>query len=284
MQKKFSLSSMTAYGSGEALSQAGRFSAEIQSVNRRYLEININLPQVSPSLDAQLRTLLGEKLSRGQIHLTLNWQRTGSLGIKPNLALAQELKKGWEAIAAELELDVPFDLKLLMNERELFITEGGDLPLKPILEAVETALEGLLEMRAFEGKKLAQDLDSRLTFLEERVAEIEKANSGNADRFKEKLAARLGELVKGTEHEERILREVALLAEKADVTEEIVRFKIHAQKFRMTMEEGGACGKKLDFLLQELIRESNTMGAKGQLVVEIKSQLEKMREQVQNVE
>ena len=275
---------MTAYGSGEAVTREGRFSAEIQSVNRRYLEINIGLPGGTASLEAQLRSLLSEKLGRGQVQLSLVCQREGSLGIKPNLTLARELKEGWEAIAAELKIDAPFDLKLLMNERDLFAIESGDLPEKPIFEAIETALEGLLEMRAFEGQKIAEDLERRLTFLEKAVAEIEENSKEGVDRYRQKLADRLKELAAGAEGEERILREIALFAEKADVTEEVVRFKIHAEKFRKTMEESGPCGKKLDFLLQELIRESNTMGAKGQLVIEIKAELEKMREQVQNVE
>ena len=276
--------SMTAFGSGEAMSKEGRFVCEIQSVNRRYLEFNISLPQSSAPLEAKLRTLLGEKVFRGQIQLSIDWQREGTLGLRPNLQLAKELKEGWEAIATKLEVDTPFDLHLLSHEKELFSLEESSMPEKQIFEAVEAALSELIEMREFEGQKLKEDLEARLSFLEKAVVEVESAAKGGVDRFREKLLARLKELAQGAENEERVLREVALFADKVDVTEEIVRFRIHMEKFGQTMEAGNPCGKKLDFLIQEMLREANTMGAKGQLTVEIKSELEKMREQVQNVE
>lgn len=284
MQKKFSLSSMTAFGSGEAVSAQGRFAVEIQSVNRRYLEVSINLPQHSAELEQIIRNRLGEKLSRGQIQLSLNWQGEKEVGLKPNLTLARELKEGWESIAEELGVDFTFDMRLLVGEKMLFTLQEAELPQKPILEALEAALASLIEMRQFEGAKIAEDFNQRLTFLEKALADLESGAQGCVERFREKLLMRLGELSQGTDGEERILREVALYADKVDVTEEIVRFRIHLQKFRQTMEEGGASGRKLDFLLQELMREANTLGAKGQMVVEIKSELERMREQVQNVE
>ncbi|MCH9635022.1 MAG: hypothetical protein S4CHLAM81_02300 [Chlamydiales bacterium] len=271
---------MTAYGSGEVLSKEGRFSVQIQSVNRRFLEINIGMPSATPALEAKLRAMLQESLSRGQVQLTVNWQKEGELGIKPNLQLAQELKEGWEQIAAKLEIDQDFDLSLLKDEK-LFVIPQQELNESALFEATETALDDLLQMRRSEGQKLAEDLQSRVNILKEAMANC--SNEG-VERFRQRLSERLESLVQGTEHEERILKEVAIFADKVDVTEEITRFNIHLEKFEEVMTKGGACGKKLDFLLQELVRESNTLGAKGQMVVEIKSELEKMREQVQNIE
>ncbi|MCP5470251.1 MAG: YicC family protein [Chlamydiales bacterium] len=284
MKKEFSLSSMTAYGQGEALSKEGRVTVEVQGVNRRFLEVNLNLPRALSSLEMEIRAKVAKHIKRGQLSLSLVWQREKKAPLRPNLPLARALKEGWDEIAAEV--GGSFDLSLIAQERDLFVTDEEELPQDPVFEAIETALDHLVAMRKEEGEKLAQDLAERLSLLEKYVGEIERTAEGATSRYQEKLKARLAEFG-SPENEERILREIVVYAERIDITEEVVRFKIHAEKFRKTMQEGSACGKKLDFLLQELIRESNTIGAKAQdtsLVVEIKSELEKMREQVQNVE
>lgn len=287
MKKDFSLSSMTAFGQGEVISKQGRILVEIQSLNRRYLEFNLNLPKSLSYLEMQIRQFLSKKLFRGQITLSLLWQKDQKIGIKPNLSLAHELKEGWDQIAQHLKLQESFNLSLIASEPNLFLIEEENFAEEPFFEALETALSHLLKMKEEEGEKLAKDLDQRLSFLETQIAQIEKKAPLFVEKYREKLKKRTEEIADLPDNEERILREIVLFAEKSDVTEEIVRFKIHVEQFRKTMKEGFANGKKLDFLLQELVRESNTIGSKGQetaIVVEIKSELEKMREQVQNIE
>lgn len=298
----FSLHSMTAFGEGEAVCSEGRFIVELQSVNRRFLEIHPHLPRFISSYEHQLRERLAASLARGQVHLSVHFHKEGmqEVSVKPNLPLALQLKRGWEEIAATLGLSEKVPLELLVREKELFTIEDRlektETLHKALMEALECALSQLIEQRAREGASLAKDLYERTNRLSTFLSQIEALSGDQVAVQREKLSKRLTELFENQEeNEERLMREVALLAERLDITEEVVRLKIHLKQFeeivtRQVVNAGQGVGKELEFLVQELGREINTIGSKSQnaqitaFVVSMKSELEKIREQVHNVE
>lgn len=294
-----SLRSMTAYGEATASSSLGQLTCQIQSTNRRHLELSINLPRAFVKFAAEARTLLSQKLGRGEVYLNCNWKPAGeSVRVTPNLPLACAMKEGWEKIAKELKLPSPFSLEYLRGEESLFMSEEkvdevGFLAL--LHEALEKALSFHVQMREREGAILFNDLYARSALLEEKILLIEKKLPEVVANYREKLQKKLRDIfVVEKEIEERLLKELALFAEKADITEEIVRFKAHLDSFRATLKTPlpppETKGKKMEFQLQELGREINTIGSKSMdsaiagWVIEIKSELEKIREQVQNIE
>lgn len=298
----FQLKSMTAYGRGSATFAYGSFSVEIQSVNRRYLEVNINLPRLLARFEIPLRKKVSERVGRGMVNVSIGWRCEMQTPVKviPNLSLAKGVKSAWERIAHELGLEAKVGLDLLAREKDLLLFEEELSEEEGIWQALETsldeALDRLLEMKAKEGRLLAGDLHERTRTLEAFVEEIEARAADGTEKYRQKLVERLEELFQGSpENEERILREVALFAERIDITEEIVRFRSHIDQFRHMLEKplvesAETRGKTLDFLIQELNREINTIGSKAadiaitQQVVKAKGELEKMREQVQNIE
>lgn len=293
---------MTAYGRGTSSFAYGSFSTEIQSVNRRYLEVNINLPRILARFEIPLRKKVSARVGRGMVNISVSWRSETQTPVKvlPNLSLAKGVKKAWEQIAFELGLEACIDLSLLAREKDLLLFEE-ELPeeeevLAALERSLDEALDRLTEMKEKEGHALATDLHERTEMLDAFIEEVEKHAPEGSEKYRQKLAERLEELFEGSsENEERILREVALFAERIDVTEEVVRFKSHVRQFRQMLEKPPAeaaetRGKMLDFLIQELNREINTIGSKAadiaitREVVKAKSELEKMREQVQNIE
>lgn len=298
----YHLKSMTAYGRGISSFSEGVFVVEIQSINRRHLEISLNLPKQLMRFDMGLRKKIGAVIARGALTVSVVW-RVGSakkISVSPNMALASALKKGWEQLCGQLELDEPFPLALFAQEKELFFVDeevDEEESLNVALhEALDGALSSLLQMKKAEGELLAQDIAKRLSFIKDKAVALEALAGNGAEKVRQKLMQRLEELLAGrAENEERIVREVALFAERADITEELVRLKGHVGHFEQMMQkpleqEVEARGKSLDFLVQEMHREINTVGSKSgdlavaQLVVAVKAELEKIREQVQNVE
>jgi uncharacterized protein (TIGR00255 family) len=299
---QFSLRSMTAFGEGEAICQSGRFIVEIQTVNRRFLEIQPHLPRLLASYEHLIRERLSSELARGQVHLHIHYHRDGPprVEVKPNTELANQLKEGWLQLSQELELPRHLPIEILAREKDLFTVEEkieeDDSLEKALMEALDSALSQLVEERKREGHSLAEDLLTRKEALCEFLEEVESLSRDQVALQREKLTQRLNELFSNQkENEERLLREVAILAEKLDVTEEIVRLKIHLTQFEeivttTSSKPGEGVGKRLEFLVQELNREVNTIGSKSQnaqiaaAVVSMKSELEKIREQVHNVE
>lgn len=291
------LRSMTAFGEAQSVSKLGHFVVEIKSVNRRHLEVQLDLPRPFSQFEADVRGWVIEKIGRGQVNISLFWKKGGSkkVAVSPNLSLAKEMKKGWDLIAKELKVPYDFTLSLLSNEKDLFIYEEGfekkEVYFSLLKKAVNDALEKHQMMREQEGKNLAVDIKKRLLLLKKELAQIEKLKDKTTEDYREKLTLKMEALFAG-EWDERILKEVILFAEKSDVTEEIVRFKSHLKEFEDTIEKSadGGKGKKLEFLLQELGREINTLGNKvmsheiSKISVDMKSELEKIREQIQNVE
>lgn len=298
----FQLKSMTAYGRGGVSFAYGSFSVEIQSVNRRYLEVNINLPRLFARFEGSLRKRIAQRVGRGMVNVLVGWRPEGQTPVTviPNLTLAKSVKQAWEKIAFDLGLEAAVDLSLLAREKDLLLFEE-EIPEEKSYQTalnacLEEALDHLVAMKEKEGHALSRDLHQRTYILDDLIQEIEKQAPQRCEKYRQKLVERLEELfTTSPEQEERLLREAALLAERIDITEEVVRFKSHIGQFRQMLEKPLAQatetrGKSLDFLIQELNREMNTIGSKGsdlvitQHVVKAKAELEKMREQVQNIE
>lgn len=295
---------MTAYGRASLTSPEGRFVAEIQSVNRKFLEINITLPKPFLRFEIEIRKWLAEAIGRGQVNLYLTWrvEDQDQIRITPNKALAKALKDAWEQIAETLGIpaEEKIDLHLLSREKDLLFFEeelqNEEAYLKALKKVIYKALEPLIAMKEAEGQRLAQDMEKRLALLKKSIDAIEVNAPSMAEVQRKKLTERIeGLFGQSPEMEERIIKEIAFFAERVDITEEIVRFNSHLKQFSHFLHKplqnaSDTRGKTFDFLLQELLREANTIGSKAtdadivHEVIAMKSELEKIREQVQNVE
>ena len=290
------LRSMTGYSRFHKIVSGVELTVEIHSVNKKHLDIHFKLPEELFSLEHELRKTIGEALFRGNITVTvkLNFLERPPVRIVVHKALAQECMQA--ALLLEKELNctlAPTDLFSLFREHGVFeaaCSSGSSHVDKFVREGLDGALEKLLQVKNEEGKALFTDLTLRLKLLEKLIGKIEKRMPLVRKKQLDKLKKEVKTLVGGG-HPDAI-RELALLVEKMDIAEEISRFRFHCSHFRKTVEEKKpqSIGKTLEFILQELQRETNTIGSKSQDasiahdVILIKSELERMREQVQNVE
>ena len=293
------LKSMTAYGRASLNTKVGHFVVEIQSVNRKFLEVNVFLPRELNQFDIEVKKWLMPYLARGQVTVKVNVSFEGAVPfiIRPNLPLAIQLKAAWDEIARELKLDDgEFRLALLAGTEGLLSYEENraeEENYREVLkQTLEVALKGFLQMKTQEGAILQADIAQRLDSMRHYLQIIERKMPFATKKYREKLIARLEELVPGhVENEERILREIALFAEKIDIAEELTRFYCHLSHFDELIHSTSlSVGKTLEFVLQELNREINTIGSKSsdleiaRAVIDIKSELERIREQIQNIE
>jgi len=291
------IKSMTGYGKGEAVHEAGRFTVEVRCVNHRYGEVTVKLPRALMQFENEIKKRVGERLVRGKIDVFIQAENAVALGVPmANLPLARGYLKAFQTVAEALGLHGEVDLALVASQRDVVtVAAEAEASLEEIpqelVAAVEDALRRVDEMRLFEGESLFADFLRRRELLAQLIAKVaERAPfvvSEYAQRLKERIAQLLGE---GSLPEERIAQEVAVMADKCDVTEELVRLESHLRQFDETLAKSEPVGRKLDFLLQEINREVNTIGSKANdaqmaaLVVELKAELEKIREQVQNIE
>lgn len=293
------LKSMTAYGRASLHSDVGDFVIEIQSVNRKFLEVNTSLPKELNSFEIELKKWLLPHISRGQISLkvSVSYENASPVIVHPNLPLARQIKHAWDEIIQDLHLkNESFNFSLLANVEDILLFEQNvqeeDRYRDVLKQALELALEKFVHMKTQEGAILQADILERLQRIEQWMRVIEQKTPSAVTKYREKLLSRLEELLPGSiENEERILREVAIFAEKIDIVEEVTRFFCHLNHFRELLQsEATSIGKTLEFVLQELNRETNTIGSKSsdleiaRGVIDIKSELERIREQVQNVE
>ncbi|ABB32553.1 YicC domain protein [Geobacter metallireducens RCH3] len=291
------IKSMTGYGKAVVETETGRTTVEIRSVNHRYGEVFVKMPRSFLAFENDVRKAVGDRLKRGKIEVFV--QREEGVGGQNqplvNLPLARAYRDAFERMRSELGLADPVTLPLLLSQRDVLAAreEGADEDILrgELLQAVRGAVEAMEAMRMREGEALLADLRDRrqtLATLIDRVAE--RAPAVVAD-YAQKLRERLAQLLADTTLDEaRLAQEVALLADRCDVTEELVRFRSHLIQFDETLALAEPVGRKLDFLMQELNREVNTIGSKANdaamaaIVVELKAELEKIREQVQNIE
>ena len=295
------LKSMTAYGRASLQTRLGQITVEIQSVNRRFLEFNTALPQELSRFEIELKKWLTPHIARGYVtvKVTATFDGPPPFKIKPNLALAMQVKQAWVDIAQHLGLDKnAFNLSLLVKTPDLLCVEVDyeeeESYRQALKQATENALRGFLQMKIQEGDALQIDIMHRIVKLRQWIDIVEQRASFATIKYREKLLARLQEILpnQAIENEERILREIALFAEKLDIAEEITRFSLHLVRLEEMLKsiENIEIGKTLDFILQELGREINTISSKSsdaeisRCVIDIKSELERIREQIQNVE
>lgn len=291
--------SMTAYVYKTVVSSIGQLTIELQSLNRKYLDVTTYLQRELSRYENDFKKLIGSQIKRGQVNVrvSLKCHEFSTVKVIPNLSLARQLKEAWEKIASELGLgETPFNIELLKSEAGVLTFEdalGNDDAVKQeILEALQQTVNELIVLKEEEGKALLKDVEERVQLLANWIEKISSKSSGAVDRYRQKLTERLEEVIPGAvENEERILREVCLFADRVDIAEEITRFRSHIQLVNSVIgADEVASGKKLEFILQEMLREANTIGSKvsdvelSHLVVDIKSELEKIREQIQNIE
>ncbi|MBU1275956.1 MAG: YicC family protein [Proteobacteria bacterium] len=291
------IKSMTGYGRGQSAVGEGSWVAELKTVNSRYLDFHLRLPAGLTALEERIKKFVGARLTRGRVSLSI--AASGAVGAAPRLVLNRPLVREYRRVLAELqqELGITQDpgIAPFLHNRDLILSqeEGPDpealwSQLEP---ALAQALDELEAMRAAEGRALADDLAARLEVVgrlfSEAAARSPQVVAGYQERLRERIAFLTGE----TEPDpQRLAMEVAVIADKADITEEAVRAASHLEQLRQFLQSSEPVGRKLDFLMQELNREANTMGSKtpdaeaGQTIVELKAELERIREQVQNIE
>jgi len=274
------------------------FTLSLKSVNHRFLDLHFRMPSETDALEMKLRRLLKEKVARGHIELTLSIDRGSSEGFALNRELVSGYIKAFRAGAAEFGLAVEPDLNVILRmPGAMDASTGaaeGDLE-NAVLPQVEEALARLNHMRDEEGKGIERELRERMDHIQKAGAGVERHRQAILQAYVEKLRARMQELIGAQVDPERLLQEAALLVDRSDIQEELVRLQTHIQHFLGLLDEKGEVGKKLDFLLQEMNREANTLlsktsGLAGEALkitemgLVMKSEIEKLREQVQNVE
>ncbi len=289
--------SMTGFGRGEAEAGGRQWVAEIRCVNHRYLDLKIKLPRGYAGLEKQARQMLSATMQRGRVDVSLTV--TGDFSdlqkIEVNSGLAITYRNALESLGKSLELEDDTTLSRLASYPDVMVLKKQDEDLDLVWPAMEQALGQAIStcdtMRIQEGSAMAKDLHERLTNFSKVVQEIGNSIPELLQKREQTLNERLQKLLDKVQLDpQRLAQEVAILADKTDVTEEMVRLDSHINQFRSFLEADEATGRKLDFLLQEFLREVNTMASKindaaiAHLTVDLKAELEKMREQVQNIE
>ena len=289
--------SMTSFGRGESVSENTAWTVEIRSVNHRYCDISFKLPRKYAVLEDRMKKEITSFFSRGHIDVMLSYVSSGvaSANLQVNMELAREYQRSLQTLSEGLSLPEPKDLAMIAGYRDVIVASEPEEDIEAIWpavrEALVAALEGGLVMREQEGSTLKDDLLSRLQTLEITANEIEKQAPELIRKKEATLKERLDNLLKGVDIDPaRLAQEVAVMADKADVTEELVRLRSHCGQFFHFLGLDEPVGRRLDFLMQEFLREINTMASKindagvAHLAVELKNEVEKMREQVQNLE
>ena len=274
------------------------FTLSLKSVNHRFLDLHFRMPSESDSLEMKLRRLLKEKVARGHLEVTLSIDRGGSEGLALNRELVGGYIKAFRAAAAEFGIAAEPDLNVILRLPGAMDTStgAGEGELESaVLSKIEEALSRLNEMRDEEGRGIERELRERMGHIQKASTGVERHRHAILQGYVEKLRTRMQELVGAQVEPERLLQEAALLVDRSDIQEELVRLQTHIKHFVGLLDEKGEIGKKLDFLLQEMNREANTLLSKTsglagdalkitEMGLVMKSEIEKSREQVQNVE
>lgn len=289
---------MTGFGRGATSGSDFEIAVELKTVNNRFLDVAMKLPGDLQSLEAPLKRLISARLARGRVDVSIQFERTHETTYDLNRPLiasyleAMKLMKNEFGIAGEPDINM---IARLPNVLQVTKSEIGEEFLLAAGNAVAAALDDLEKMRHNEGEMLAAELAERLGAIERYLDVVEEESANVADEYRERLTKRIGDLFSKTDtqieiDQGRLAQEVAYLADRSDISEEIARLRTHIEHFRAIMQENKEVGKRLDFLTQELNREANTITSKTnnmtvkENALEIKSEIEKIREQVQNVE
>ncbi|HJC54181.1 MAG TPA: YicC family protein [Candidatus Gemmiger stercoravium] len=289
--------SMTGYGRAEEVRNGRDIAVELRSVNSRYFEYSCRVPRTCAFLEDPLKRLVAEQVHRGKVELSLSIQNVSAADavVQINWGLAESYCRALSSLAERL--DIRNDITVTALTRFPDVLTQSAAPADPdalwadVQAVAGQAVTAFLQMRAAEGEKLRADVEARLLTVEELVRQIEQGSAGRVQAYTQRLYARLQELLADRNIEEsRVLTEAALFADKTAIDEETVRLHSHVAQYRQILTLDEPIGRKLDFLTQELNREANTIGSKCQdaaltrLVVELKSEIEKIREQIQNIE
>jgi uncharacterized protein (TIGR00255 family) len=274
------------------------FTLSLKSVNHRFLDLHFRLPSGTDSLEMQLRRLFKENVARGHLEVSLSLDRSSSDTFSLNRELVSGYIAAFRAAAAEFSLATEPDLNAVLRIPGALdsASEAADGEIEAaVMAKVGEAIDRLNQMREEEGRGIVRELRQRMTHLQEAVGSVQQHRRSVLHNYTERLQSRLQELLGSTLDRERVLQEAALLVDRSDIQEEIVRLENHVQHFLGLLDEGGEIGKKLDFLLQEMNREANTLlsktsGLAGEALniteagLAMKAEIEKSREQVQNLE
>lgn len=292
------MKSMTGFGRGGFSGEDFSVTVEIKTVNNRYLDVHLRAGQELSSIEAVIRRRVGGRLSRGRVDLTVNLERTGATAYEINRPLVTGYVKALREIQEQFGLAGELDVNSIARVPGALTPARNGLneeSISGVERALDSALDDLEQMRASEGAALAAEMRVRVAKIEAEVPIIEAAATGLVDAYQQRLQKRIAELIaRGGQAVEldsgRLAQEVAYLADRSDISEELARLRSHLEQFRAALETDGEVGKRLDFLLQELNREANTVLSKSTEVaikdsaLAIKAEVEKLREQVQNVE
>ena len=291
------IKSMTGYGSAKGSAAGFDVSVELKSVNNRYLETSVRLPRSFIFAEDAVKSAVSKHISRGKVDVfvTINAADADDCTVKIN----KPLMRGYYAAVKEIadELAIPAELNAVSISRypDVLYVERADVDAEDVTAGILTVLEHALDdydaMRSREGEKLRDDILGRLVTIEDFVSQVEKASPETVEKYRARLEAKMREILEGRQYDEtRIITETAIFADKVAVDEETVRLRSHISQLRQMAEGGSPIGRKMDFLVQEFNREANTIGSKctnsdiAHVVVDLKSEIEKIREQVQNIE
>ncbi len=288
--------SMTGYGRGSGSAEGIGLTIEVRAVNHRHIDLFFRMPRELQQWEELLRSLIKEKIARGRIEVSVNIDDIPEdvFRVSVNHKLLKAYNDALNEVKDILAVVQEVNIEHLLRFSDIFVVEnkvGEDGRMAALLrEVLSVALNSLIEQREREGDNLQHDLLKRCDLVEDYANNLEKRIPLVTEAYRVKLAQKLKELEGGVFDEARILTECAFFADRSDVSEELVRLKSHFGAFRETLNSDCPVGRKLDFMLQEMFREINTVGSKGNdyevagLVVAVKTELEKMREQVQNIE
>ena len=289
--------SMTGYGRAVETVNGREFTVEIRSVNNRYLDCTIKLPRMLSFGEDAVKQAVKASVSRGKVDVFVSQrsEEVPDVQVTLNSALAESYVNAMRQMAEELKIREDISVALLSRMPEVFTVDKPQVDeeqlLNDLLSVTQKALSNYDAMRSREGQALKNDLSSRGNTIRELVSQVEEGNAQTVLDYRTRLYNKLKEVLENTAIDEsRILTEAAIFADKVAVDEETVRLRSHLEQMDAMLESGGPIGRKLDFLLQEMNREANTIGSKGndleqtRNVVEIKAELEKIREQIQNIE
>ncbi len=289
--------SMTGYGRAVETVNGREFTVELRSVNNRYLDCSVKLPRMLSFAEEAVKQAVKNTISRGKVDvfITVRSESAADVKVSLNAAMVEGYLSAMKQMAADYEVKDDISVSLLARMPEVFTVEKPEVDEEQLradlMCVVAKALESYDTMRAAEGKALEQDLRNRGNTILDLVSQVEAGNGQTVIDYRTRLENKLKEVLANTSIDEsRILTEAAIFADKVAVDEETVRLRSHLEQMNNMLTGGGAIGRKLDFLLQEMNRESNTIGSKctdvklARIVVDIKAELEKIREQTQNIE
>ena len=291
------IKSMTGFGRCEVLKDSRKFTVELKSVNHRYLDVNIRMPKKLNFFETSIRTLLKSYADRGKVDIFITYEdlSQSQVSVKYNAALAAEYLKYLNQMAEEFSLDNDVRVSTLSRYPEVFTmeecSEDEDELWNGLKEALVGAFSQFVEMRTKEGERLKEDILLKLDLLSEQIRFIEERSPQIIAEYRTKLEEKMRELLEDTQIDDnRIAAEVILFADKICTDEEVVRLKSHIQHMKETLEESNGIGRKLDFIAQEMNREANTILSKANdldisnRAISLKTEIEKIREQIQNIE